>query len=528
MRELPVGKKELRRRADGLSLVRAGLVALVMLVAYTLQPVAAETGFLYADDPLPFYLVLAGVLTLTFLFRVGHRRLESLERLLYLEICLDVTLTSFIVRWTGGTDSLFVFLYVVAIVSMSLMLSAGGGFAIASLATLMFTGASFSVGPLGTWDFPETSRWLAAVSFFYLTAFLAGFLSAGVERLRVFSASVLQNVVSGMAIVDLEGRVVFFNPAARDILGLSGREKNLHAQTLFSTPSGENLVMDCLADGTSRQRVQLEVVRPGASTVPIGLTVSVLRSRKESLRGAIVSFTDLTDVRKLEREVRLRDRMAALGTMSAGLAHEIRNPLASLSGSAELLERSQDLDEDERKLLRVMLRETTRLNQIVTAFLEYCRQEPPGRERVDVGLLLKEVVASLEGFDGWTPAHKVEMVCTDGRTVVSGDPVQLRQCLLNLARNAGQAMPRGGTLRLVVHAAEGDHIEVDVIDEGEGMTEDQLPRVFDPFYSTRAGGTGLGLSVVHRIVEAHGGTVRAESSPGEGTAFHVRLPVSVE
>ncbi len=528
MKELPIGRKELGRRADGFSLVRAGLVAVVMVVAYMLQPIARETGLPYAANPLRFYMVLAAVLVLTFLFRVGHRRLKSLETLLYLEICLDVIITSFVVRWTGGADSLFVFLYVVAIVSTSLMLSAGGGFAIASLASLTFTVAAFAGRLGGPWEFSETSRWLAAISFFYLTAFLAGFLSAGVERLRVFSASLIQNLVSGAAIVDLEGRVVFLNPAAREILRVSGREKSLHAQTLFSTPTGENPVVACLTDGTSRQREQLDVVRQDGSTVPIGLTVSILRGRKGSLRGAVVSFTDLTDVRKLEREVRLRDRMVALGTMSAGLAHEIRNPLASLSGSAELLERSHGLEGDERKLLGVMLRETARLNEIVTAFLEYSRQELPGRERVELRLLLGEVVASVEGSDCWTAAHRVETRYLDGVPAVRGDPVQLRQCFLNLARNAAQAMRGGGTIRLVVHAAKGDNAEVDVLDEGEGMTEDQLARIFDPFYSTREGGTGLGLSVVHRIVEAHGGTITAESSPGEGTAFHVRLPAAVD
>jgi two-component system sensor histidine kinase PilS (NtrC family) len=526
MRELPIGKKELKRRADGLSLVRAGLVVAVMVVARLLQPVAESTGFFYAESPWPFYIVLLGVLALTFIFRLGHRRLPSLEKVLYLEICLDVTLTTFVVRWTGGVDSLFVFLYLVAIVSTSLLLSAGGGFAIASLATLMFTGASVGDMMLGRLEFSETFRWLAAVSFFYLTAFLAGFLSAGVQRLRVFSASLLQNLVSGVAIVDLEGRVVYMNPSARAILGLSGREKGLDATALFSTPSGENPVMESLGHGTSRQREQIEIAKADGSTVPIGMTVSVLRGGKGSLRGAVISFMDLTEVRELEREVRLRDRMAALGTMSAGLAHEIRNPLASLSGSAELLGRSSAFGGDERKLLRVILREAGRLNQIVTAFLEYCRQGPLGREAVDVRWLLKEVVALVESSGDWTARHRIHVSGGEGNAQVDGDPVQLRQCFFNIARNAAQSMPGGGTLHVVVHSVHNNHVEIDFTDEGGGMTEEQVCRIFDPFYSTREGGTGLGLSVVHRIVEAHGGVVRVESAPGEGTTFHVSLPAA--
>ncbi len=528
MRELPVGKKELKRRADGLSLVRAALVAVVMLVARMLQTSAGGAGLLYASNPLPFYLILAVFLAVTLILRLAHRRVASVDKLLYAEICLDVILTSFVVRWTGGVDSLFVFLYVVAVVSTSLLFSAGGGFAIASLATLMFTAAVFGGRLAGPWEFYETSRWLAAISFFYLTAFLAAFLSAGVERLRVFSSALLENLVSGAAIVDLDGRVVFLNPVAREILGVSGRDRGLCASELFSTASGSNPVTSSLREGTSRQREQLEIQRRNGSIVPIGLTVSILKGRNGSLRGAVVSFVDLTEVRKLERQIRLRDRMAALGTMSAGLAHEIRNPLASLLGSAELLGRSHGLEGDERKLLGVIRRETTRLNQIVTAFLEYCRQEPLGRQSVDVQLLLSEVVASVERFDDWTADHRVETQYADGVPTLSGDPVQLRQCLLNLARNAAQAMPSGGTVRFVVHDGKNeDFAEIDVIDEGHGMTDDQVTRAFDPFYSTRDGGTGLGLSVVHRIVEAHGGTVRIESSPGTGTAFHVRLPVGI-
>jgi two-component system sensor histidine kinase PilS (NtrC family) len=526
VKELPIVGKELRRRADGLSFVRAGLVVLVVVAARVLQPVAEETGFFYALRPLPFYLVLAGVLALTFLFRLGHRKVRSLEKLLYMEVCFDVALTTYIVRWTGGVDSVFVIVYVVSILSTSLLLSAAGGFGIASLATLMFTAAALSDQVLAHWASPEMLRWLTAVSFFYLTAFLAGFLSSGAERVRVFSASLLENLVSGAAILDVEGRVVYLNPAARSILALAGREKGLTDRALFGTTSGDDLVLRSLQQGVSRQREEIEVARANGTPVPIGITVSLLQGRKGRLRGAVVSFVDLTEVRKLEAEVRLRDRMASLGTMSAGLAHELRNPLASVSSSAELLGRSTGLEGDERRLLRVIQREAARLDQIVTAFLEYCQQRPLSQDEVNLERLLRQVVASAKDFPDWAENHRADLQFSDYRSAVRGDSVQLRQCFLNVVRNATQAMPAGGTLRIAVHPAEDGRVEVDFSDEGGGMTDEQLRHIFDPFYSTREDGIGLGLSVVHRIVEAHRGSIRVHSQPGHGATFHVSLPVA--
>ncbi len=526
MKELPIVGTELRRRADGLSFVRAGLVVLIVLGARVLQPVAEETGFFYALRPLPFYLVLAGVLALTFLFRLGHRKVRSLGKLLYMEVCFDVVLTTYVVRWTGGVDSVFVIVYVVSILSTSLLLSAAGGFGIASLATLMFTAAALSDQVAAHWGSSEMLRWLAAVSFFYLTAFLAGFLSAGVEKVRVFSASLLENLVSGAAILDAEGRVVYVNPVARSILALPDREKVLTNRALFGTTSGDDLLLRSLQQGVSRQREEIEVAREDGTSVPVGVTVSVLRGRRGRLRGAVVSFVDLTEVRKLEAEVRLRDRMASLGTMSAGLAHELRNPLASVSSSAELLGRSTGLEGDDRRLLRVIQREAGRLDQIVTAFLEYCRQEPLGQDEVDLQPLLRHVVVSARDFPDWAESHRADLQFSGCPTTVRGDSVQLRQCFLNIVRNATQAMPAGGTLRIVVHPADDGRVEVDFSDEGGGMTDEQLRHIFDPFYSTREDGIGLGLSVVHRVVEAHGGSVRVHSQPGRGATFHVSLPVA--
>jgi two-component system sensor histidine kinase PilS (NtrC family) len=239
--------------------------------------------------------------------------------------------------------------------------------------------------------------------------------------------------------------------------------------------------------------------------------------------GSAVIFQDLTEMRAMEERVRRSEQLAELGRVAAGLAHELRNPLASMSGSVELLKGGGGLGQEERRLMDIVLREAARLDQLVTRFLEWSRPAPPRREATDLSRLLDETLAVFRNDPG---AARVRLEADLGPAAAACDPDQMRQVFWNLLANAAQAMDgTGGRIR-VSCAADADGVRVVVADDGPGIEPSDLPRLFEPFFTTKREGTGLGLATVQRIVDAHGGTIEVESAPGRGAAFTVRLPAA--
>jgi two-component system sensor histidine kinase PilS (NtrC family) len=269
----------------------------------------------------------------------------------------------------------------------------------------------------------------------------------------------------------------------------------------------------------------------------------VLRDDEGRPSGHVVIFQDVSDVVEMERDLRRSERLAAVGELSASMAHEIRNPLAAISGAIQMLQREGEQGregEQSQRLMDIVLRETDRLNRLLTEFLEYARPGPLRREP----LLVEEAVAEvLAIFDASASDATTIRVAIEPGLQLRADPGQLRQLLWNLLLNAAQAMPEGGTIGLEAHASgppqerpggdrndggEGGWIELGVRDGGAGIPAEAQERIFDPFFTTKPGGTGLGLATVHRIVEEHGGSIRVQSAAGKGTSFHVRLPCDAE
>ncbi len=339
---------------------------------------------------------------------------------------------------------------------------------------------------------------------------------------------ILDNLGSGLLTVDAEGRVTRINPLARTILGLGDRVCCHHGlDDVLGEERREmsDLVRGALEDGCPRRRAEVSV-RRGSVTVPLGVNVAFLSGDDGALEGAVVIFTDLTEVRRLQEHLRHSDRLAGVGELAASIAHELRNPLASIRGSVELLASDLEVEGHNAQLMDLIQRESCRLNTLITDFLAFARMRPTHAQRLDLDPFLDQVLLQLRQN---TTAHdgKVDISLETSRRgiTVGADAEQLVQALLNLGINACEAMHYQGTLCLEVREDDGC-CEIRVTDSGPGLDPDRAEDIFTPFVTTKPHGTGLGLPMVARIVHGHGGTIEAGNSPAGGAEFVMRLPLA--
>lgn len=471
---------------------------------------------------------LYGLIILTYAASIATalllRRGQGLGVVAYAQIGLDVALAAGVVAVTGRTDSVFVFLFSIAVVNGAILLFARGAAVAVAGALGAYLWLAFGSGAprpaaLGTVIFAHGAAFLATGA---LASYLAQQLRRTGERLAVSESdlafvsalheSIVQSVASGLVTLDAAGRITFMNRAAEEITGW-------RLAAMRGQPASGRL--DAFEAGARRGETDFENAR--GERLRLGYTHFPLLGRNGREMGSAVLFQDLTEMRAMEERMRRSERLAELGRVTAGLAHELRNPLASMSGSVELLKAGAGLGDEERRLMEIVLREAGRLNQLVTRLLEWSRPAPLRREVTDLGRLLDETLAVFQNDRG---AGRVRLEKDLRPAVAACDPDQIRQVFWNLLANAAQAMNgTGGRIR-VSCAGDGDGAWVAVADDGPGIQPGDLPRVFEPFFTTKREGTGLGLATVQRIVDAHGGTIEVESAPGRGAAFTVRLPAT--
>jgi len=482
-------------------------------------------------------------------------RIRRPVRFAGLNIAVDILIVSMLVRFSGGADSPFSFLYVVVALYGALLFERKGALITAVLGGLahgavLLAGAR-GAAPLGTVVLTAWALNAGAVSGVALLAsFLASELRRTGEALRQRTSDLVQlanlhqrtveSLMSGLLTTDRDGQLTSFNPEAARITGLRASEV-LGRPVDQVLPGIGHLMRDELRRPGGSGRARMTYRSRDGGELHLGLGAYILRDEQGGPSGHVVIFQDVTEVVAMEEELRRSERLAAVGELSASIAHEIRNPLAAISGSIQMLQREADRLEGaqaSRRLMDIVLRETDRLNLLITDFLRYAR---PGPLKIDAVELAGLVEDMLEVFQGGLPAGvRLELDVPEG-LAVRGDAGQLRQILWNLALNGVQAMPEGGTLRIDASRAgssppqgsrDGDRngeneegwVEVTVEDEGTGIPQETLDQVFDPFFTTKPEGSGLGLSTVHRSVEEHGGSLRLESVAGAGTRVRLWLP----
>ncbi len=378
---------------------------------------------------------------------------------------------------------------------------------------------------------------------FYVVALLSGYLaerlrstrqelrekSIDFEDLRVLQEHILRSVGSGILTVNLKGEITSWNPAAEQITGYTLDEIKKEWQQIFGKSIKELFGhTDSLKERPHRFTSQ--IAKKDGTEAVLGMIASLLKDDTNTVRGIILTFQDITKIVEMEEQIRRQERLATVGSLAAGIAHEIRNPLASLSGSIQLLQRDLRLEDDDRHLMDIVVRETDRLNTIITEFLEYARPRSAHIEQVDLLALLDETIMLLKNSKNFS--EKITIFSNVQQNIrLRGDMQRLKQVFWNLLLNACQAMPSGGTIELTVRPNtqsddEADRCEIVISDTGTGIAREYLGKLFDPFFTTKAEGTGLGLAIAYRIIEDHHGTIEAESEAGKGTKFIISLPMT--
>ncbi|MEE2787349.1 MAG: ATP-binding protein [Myxococcota bacterium] len=489
--------------------------------------------------------VIIGTYVLTIIYAFVLRNLRTrYDVFAYFQVLVDMLLSTVLVGLTGGTESFFLVLFSLCVLSASILLYRRGAMWAMLVATMLIV-LLVAREAMGWWlpRGPVTDEALLSVflsgltnvSAVFLVGMLAGYLSeqvrdAGqrlidasrnIEALKALNGHIITSIQSGLVSCTLDHRIIFFNPAAERITGYAS-EQVLYGRATDLFPS---IVGKQIDDDLARWEGQYR--RPDGQFRNLGYSLSPLLDGRDQHQGWILILQDLTPLREMEESVRRSERFAAIGKMAAGIAHEIRNPLASMSGSIQMLAASDSLDMTGNRLMRIVLRETDRLNALVTEFLQFARPNPPKFESVQLKRILDELVLvfSYLHFTDEDIAQKLNIdvdLHMDAEVTLDADPRQIRQVFWNLLNNGVQAMAEDGIISVDVELRQRE-VEVRIQDQGCGIAPDKLDRIFDPFYSTKQNGTGLGLALVHRIVEEHEGRIHVASEMDTYTRFSVIL-----
>jgi two-component system sensor histidine kinase PilS (NtrC family) len=500
----------------------------------------------------PLYYLIAGTYALTLLYALALRFVPYTSAQVYVQVVLDLAVITGLVYLTGGagTRAGFILLYPISVLSGSALLHRNRGLILAAVASVFYAGVLFAVRtgriPVrGLEDVPVLPiqhlvysvfvAGVACATVALIGSYLSESLQSAGERLeqaveqvadlRELNEIIVNSIQSGLASADVTGRILHLNGFGEGILGLRSAEaRGRTLKEIFGSDLLEPSTLRVRAANRGLARLEVVYRHPGGEFVDIGVTVSKLETTEPAGAGYLLVFQNLTDVKRLEQEVRVHEKLAAVGEMAAQLAHEIRNPLGSISGSAQVLMSEPNMSPEQGQLLAIITRESRRLSDALNQFLFQVRPAAPRPNPVDLGPVVGEAVTLLRNAPEVSAAHRVEFEADAGPHVCMADRDQMLQVFWNLARNGLEAMPDGGVLRVRLWLRERELV-LAVEDEGRGMaSEDQL-RIFEPFHSGSGRGTGLGLAIVYRIVQEHQGDIRVRSIRGRGTSVEVHLPL---
>jgi two-component system, NtrC family, sensor histidine kinase PilS len=528
---------------------RAGSVILLLLVGVVFKSSALGHGLGASLSVVaPIILTVAG---LTIVYSAARLLWKNYLTQARLQFFADVLIVTWLVWTTGNVGSPYVALYVVIISIASLFVgprgvivtSVGSAAAFNACAFLALSGIGpFAVHAVNSESIANTIQFvgLSDVSFL-VVGLLAAKLADRQTRsdvqlaaatrsladLRALHERIVESIRSGVITTDLQGHIYTFNAAAEEITGYKLSDVRGQDASIFFGDMTRQIAdsMNAAANGTVSPRFQADCLTPNGLALRLGFSIAPLSGESGETSGMVITFQDLTDIRALEETSRRQDRMAAVGRLAASIAHEIRNPLAAMRGSIQMLRSEMDGNTEQAQLMEIILRESDRLNKIVADYLNYARPRPAELKDVDISALVADTFKLLRNSAELSVGHVLEEDLPSRPAIVSGDPEQLKQVCWNIARNALKSMPEGGKFSVSLSEVDGNRLRLSFSDTGCGMTPEQVERLFEPFTST-TGGTGLGLSIVYQIIRDHSGTINVRSLQGEGTTITVELPVT--
>jgi len=494
--------------------------------------------------------IILTVAVLTIVYIAARLVWKNYQAQAQIQFFLDVLIVTWLVWTFGDIRSPYTALYIVVISVASLFIGPRG-----AMITSIGSAAAFNacvliaingLGPIAARVTDESlANVIQGVGLSDVSFLVVGLLAAKLADrqtrsdvqlaatartladLRALHERIVESIRSGVITTDLEGRIYTFNAAAEEITGHKLEDVKGHDASIFFGDLTRKITdsMTAAATGKVSPRFQADCLTPNGLALRLGFSIAPLFTEEGETSGMVITFQDLTDIRALEETSRRQDRLAAVGRLAASIAHEIRNPLAAMRGSIQMLRAEMDGDTEQTQLMEIILRESDRLNKIVADYLNYARPRPAELQEVDVCTLVRETLKLMRNSAEISDRHILEEDLPSRPALVTGDPEQLKQVCWNVARNALQAMPEGGSFRVAVAEVDGNRIQLSFTDTGRGMTPEQVERLFEPFTST-TGGTGLGLSIVYQIIRDHNGTINLRSRQGAGTTITIDLPVS--
>ncbi len=530
-------RNELTKNTIALIVIRVIVVTLLLGSFYIFR-----IGYdrLYSPAAFSLFIISLYLLTISYAFLLRWIKDDfQFSIFVYAQIVIDVFAETLLIYITGGIGSIFSFMFPLSILSAGILLNRSACYVIATLSSILY-------GIL--LDLQYYKIIISKVSFFsekdffysvfahfiafYLVAFLSGHLSDKLHKatqglkerdtvlsdLKAFSRYIIESMPSGVFTTDLNRRIVTFNSSAQEITKLTREE------VIGKTPED---IFTFLRDSKDIPgRMEGEIQR-NDEFFPVGMRLSTLKDGSGNPIGVIGVFQDLTELKAMEAEVKRKEKWAFIGELSASIAHELRNPLASLKGSIEMLSEKKVSEEYADRLMKIALSEMDRLNGIITDFLLYARPQALNKKQFDIHLSLRDVITLLQGSE--TSSKNVTISAKlDGSLFITGDSKQMQQVFWNLGINALDAVSDGGKVDIYT-VKKYNKIEIVFKDTGMGISSGDADKIFYPFYTTKEKGTGLGLSIAQKITEEHGGKIEVESrGAGTGAIFRVILPFNNE
>ena len=532
--------------------IRFVIITFVFAIEYTLRQVAPTSTSQDTITHLGIAIVVWYVLGLFYL--IYNQISQDYLLQAYLQIFLDIILITSIIHFTGDLDSNYFSLYPVAILMWSTLLHRAGALLVASICFIamgvllefaylprlypilgeryaafqIFETHSTSAVDLTTLQVKIFFSFFGFFGVAYLGSYLAEMLrKRGVElvdqrgqvaSLQALNQNIIDSMREGLITTDLEGQIAQANPAGQAILETGPLEEKSLSEVL----PGIDPQLPFRQSGR-RQEMFYYVPERGERKI-LEVSVSLLTTPEKGAVGYVYNFADFTEEKKREIEYRAKDRMASLGRLSAGIAHEIRNPLASIVGSVKLFRDQTNMDEDHLKLIDIVTQESERLNKIVSDFLVYARGHRYQFSEANLVGILEETLLLLEHHPTFDARYKIDRRFSREWVAAWVDSDQIRQVFWNICTNSIKAMPDGGVLTVGVRPQDEDTVCVSIEDTGVGFSESQLEKLFEPFQSSFPDGTGLGLAIAQQVVQAHQGIIWAESKPNHGARFLIEIP----
>ncbi len=539
----PVTPHEGQRLAKQLSRILLFRVVLVTLLL-------SGMVFFYPDNYVIFPLIplkyIAFFIAAIYVFTISSaaliQRIACILPFAYLQISLDILLTTIIIAFTGGSQSILIIVYFFPITCGALLLFRTGALFMAAQASILYfsvlTVEYYHVFP---WFFPHTNlqdftyvlnRFSIPGLIFFLVAFIGAFMAERLydaeqelskttidrDRLAILYKQIFDDITTGIITVDAENKITSLNSAAHRISGFS--EEEAYGKTL------KEFMPELMEEKTGEIRPIASITRKDGETIPVGYAWSKLNMPGETENYRIYTMQDLSEIKRMESQIRQAEKMAAIGRMAAGIAHEFRNPLAAMSGAAQILEQEIGSDRTTQALMKIIIRESDRLEETIREFLLFSRPTEPVMTWFSIASLTNEALTMIERDPDWNNEITTDVIMGDTMDFW-GDANQIRQILINLLINASQAMQQTEEPHISIAAKETMSEQISILtitDNGPGITTKNRANILDPFFTTRENGTGLGLSIVSQIIEIHNGLLTSQDAVPQGTVFKISLP----